>query len=280
MNEGDRSSLPQYLHTSFSVFFDVGIARFVELRGPAVSLRAFFFPSAEGLSLERRTASVELVDMPSLTVVGAAGCSFELMVTSPFLEPFCLGFSWTHTWLCCVHDGSPVRPVDWALSTNDFAADLSWSAWTLTVPNCGDGPRVTSFSRLVSQFYKPGPEQPLPTKESYLNINQVVSDLRREKDRINLAIAALIGTKSAGRATGRRGGISPAGRKRLSAAMKRRWAMRRRIGGASNAFVGARSAKRRGRMSAAARKRLSDAMKKRWAEGKMNRGKRRAGQAK
>jgi len=113
-----------------------------------------------------------------------------------------------------------------------------------------------------------------------LNIEQVVTDLRNEKDRIDRAIAALLGTKSARPAKGRRGGgITSAGRRRLSLAMKRRWAARKM--GSSSAAVGrARSAKRKGGMSSAARKRLSDAMKKRWAEGKMGRGKSRGRQDK
>ena len=88
-------------------------------------------------------------------------------------------------------------------------------------------------------------------------------------ERIGRAIAALTGMKSKVRSGPRRRGITPEGRKRLSEAMKKRWATRK--GGrsvTSSKKAVSSQAKRKG-MSAAARKRLSDALKKRWAEGKM-----------
>jgi len=76
-----------------------------------------------------------------------------------------------------------------------------------------------------------------------LEIQKIVSELEREKERIGRAIAALVGSASSilttrkrrvARKTAapaerkRRGGITPAGRRRLSEAMKKRWAERKR----------------------------------------------------
>jgi hypothetical protein len=78
-----------------------------------------------------------------------------------------------------------------------------------------------------------------------LEIDKIVSDLRKERDRIVKAIAALagMGAASTGKRRGRkpgpkaaattrkrRGGISKEGRKRLSELMKKRWAERRKKG--------------------------------------------------
>jgi hypothetical protein len=71
-----------------------------------------------------------------------------------------------------------------------------------------------------------------------LDLHKILSDLTAEKDRIVGAIEALLelpskrgpekGVKRA-RATGkRRGGMTPEGRRRLSLAMKKRWAERKR----------------------------------------------------
>ncbi len=78
-------------------------------------------------------------------------------------------------------------------------------------------------------------------KERTLDIENILSELRKERDRINTAIEALEGgavssaavKRGAGRAPRsgrRRGGITPEGRRRLSQAMKRRWAERRKKG--------------------------------------------------
>lgn len=80
-----------------------------------------------------------------------------------------------------------------------------------------------------------------------MNLQVIVADLKRERDRIDRAIAALdristnngaIATKGRARATrpastkprssSRKGHLTAAGRKRLSELMKRRWAERRR----------------------------------------------------
>jgi len=77
-----------------------------------------------------------------------------------------------------------------------------------------------------------------------LEINKIVADLKKERDRLVRAITALVGAGAAtgakrGRKPGRkaattkrkrRGGISREGRKRLSELMKKRWAERRKKG--------------------------------------------------
>src|ERR1700751_4615273 len=79
-------------------------------------------------------------------------------------------------------------------------------------------------------------------EESILDTGRIVAELKRERDRLNLAIAALDGQspKSATRtsavphrtARSKRKGdrLTPAGRRRLSDLMKKRWAARRKKG--------------------------------------------------
>ncbi|HEV2170348.1 MAG TPA: hypothetical protein VGR40_05335 [Candidatus Binatus sp.] len=79
-----------------------------------------------------------------------------------------------------------------------------------------------------------------------MDIDKIVADLKKERDRLASAITALLGmgsgggngrrrgrkpgTKMAGTKRKRRGGISKEGRKRLSELMKKRWAERRKKG--------------------------------------------------
>ena len=78
-----------------------------------------------------------------------------------------------------------------------------------------------------------------------MEIDKIVGDLKKERDRLVRAIAALVGAGSAanGRKRGRkaapkaaatkrkrRGDITKEGRKRLSELMKKRWAERRKKG--------------------------------------------------
>src|SRR5260370_11155595 len=75
-------------------------------------------------------------------------------------------------------------------------------------------------------------------KEHSLDLQRILSDLVTERDRIIRAIEALLGSASKRgpkkgmkrpRAAGRRkGGITREGRRRLSLAMKNRWAERKR----------------------------------------------------
>jgi hypothetical protein len=83
-------------------------------------------------------------------------------------------------------------------------------------------------------------------KELTLDLNKLVADLTKERDRLGRAIAALMGSalsvggKRVGRPKGsttkpkkqKRGGLTPEGRRRLSLAMKRRWAERKKKAGA------------------------------------------------
>ena len=111
-----------------------------------------------------------------------------------------------------------------------------------------------------------------------MDLQSIVSELKNERDRIIRAIVALERDLMGGRgksadrssagasAPARNGGITPAGRKRLSEAMKQRWAARRgsRIGSVS-ATASAAPKKKRGGLTPAGRKKLSQMMKKRWA---------------
>jgi hypothetical protein len=77
-----------------------------------------------------------------------------------------------------------------------------------------------------------------------LDLQRIVADLKKERDRLIRAIAALVGSasqqgakkgsagapKRAGVTRKKRGGITPEGRRQLSLAMKRRWAERRKKG--------------------------------------------------
>ena len=106
-----------------------------------------------------------------------------------------------------------------------------------------------------------------------MDLNRIITELKAERDRIVRAIAALLEdakvavsrtVRRAGAPKRRRGGLTAQGRRRLSQAMKRRWA-ERRIGKTTGK---ARAPKRRGGLTPAGRKKLSEAMKKRWAEKK------------
>jgi hypothetical protein len=75
-----------------------------------------------------------------------------------------------------------------------------------------------------------------------LDLDKLVADLKKERDRLGKAITALLGSvmsgsgKKIGRPKGstskkrKRGGLTPEGRRRLSIAMKKRWAERRKQG--------------------------------------------------
>jgi hypothetical protein len=104
-----------------------------------------------------------------------------------------------------------------------------------------------------------------------LDLDKIIAELKREREKTGRVIAALLkgaglsGKRSTRKAARKRKGtITPEGRRRLSLAMKRRWAERRAKGLSRKTAV----PKRRGRLTPAGRKRLSEAMKKRWAERK------------
>ena len=110
-----------------------------------------------------------------------------------------------------------------------------------------------------------------------MDLNTIINDLKTERDRIGRAIAALLDeakvvvgavtTRKAATPTRRGKGLTAAGRRRLSEAMKRRWAERRGKGAAPKSAA-ATKPKRRGGLTPAGRKKLSEAMKRRWAERK------------
>ena len=116
---------------------------------------------------------------------------------------------------------------------------------------------------------------PAIKQEAKLDLNRIITELKTESDKIGRAIAALLAdakvvvggsVRRAAAPKRQRGGITAAGRRRLSQAMKRRWA-ERRLGKTTGK---ASATKRRGGLTAAGRKKLSEAMKKRWADKKKN----------
>lgn len=108
-----------------------------------------------------------------------------------------------------------------------------------------------------------------------MDTTQILSDLRTELKRLDQAIAALESLGSTGSTSVRRGrppvtaapkksgrrGLTPAGRRRLSAMMKARWAARRKAAGKP----APKQARGRRHMSAAARKKIAEAQRARWA---------------
>ena len=117
-----------------------------------------------------------------------------------------------------------------------------------------------------------------------MDLIKIIAELKSEQDRIGKAIDALLkGAGSIGPSKHasreavepkRRGGMTPEGRKRQAAAMRRYWAARR----AKSAPISkkttapakaAATTKRGGGLTSAGRKRLSELMKKRWAERRM-----------
>jgi len=115
-----------------------------------------------------------------------------------------------------------------------------------------------------------------------MDIQNIVAQLKSEVSRIGEVIGLLEGNTPTKKRIGRPpasalgnsrprrgGGLTPAGRRKLSEAMKRRWAQRRRATGASRASTSVAAAakpKKSGGITAAGRRKLSEAMKKRWAE--------------
>jgi hypothetical protein len=112
---------------------------------------------------------------------------------------------------------------------------------TLSGLGCELGPPLTLSMACQPSWNHFGIRQlrrPVKRKERTLDLQKIVSELRAERDRINQAIEALDGKASpattkrgAGAAPApgrRRGGITPEGRRRLSEAMKKRWAERRK----------------------------------------------------
>jgi hypothetical protein len=107
-------------------------------------------------------------------------------------------------------------------------------------------------------------------------LKEVIKGLEKQKTAIERALAALrevdgATAESAPAAAAparrgrprRKGGMTPEGRKRLSEALKKRWAAKR--AGSQVKPVAKTKAKKKGGMTPEGRKRLSEALKKRWA---------------
>jgi hypothetical protein len=99
----------------------------------------------------------------------------------------------------------------------------------------------------------------------FMNLQAIVNELRDQRDRIQQAIDALERTThstSTGKRIGRkpRRHMSAAGRARISAAQKKRWAERK----GKKVTSTPKNARKSG-ISAAGRKRISEMMKQRWA---------------
>jgi hypothetical protein len=110
------------------------------------------------------------------------------------------------------------------------------------------------------------------------SLNEVIKKLEQQRIGIERALAALREIEGPGLETGapaaasaprgrpkakRKGGMTPEGRRRLSEALKARWAAKK-ADSVVPAAVPAK-AKRKGGMTPAGRKRLSEALKARWA---------------
>ena len=115
-----------------------------------------------------------------------------------------------------------------------------------------------------------------------MDISAVVTQLRQELERIERAIAALVGLGSQPARRGRppkakhvapapgrkRRRMSAAARKRISAAMKQRWAKWKGKSAPKRLALVAKKSAGRKPMSPAMKKKLSAMMKARWAEKK------------
>jgi hypothetical protein len=114
------------------------------------------------------------------------------------------------------------------------------------------------------------------------SLNDVVKQLEGQRAAIEKALAALRELESPGiapadsprrgRPPKRKGGMTPAGRKRLSEALKARWAAKKAASAPKPAKAAKTAktappakAKSKGGITAAGRKKLSEALKARWA---------------
>jgi hypothetical protein len=107
------------------------------------------------------------------------------------------------------------------------------------------------------------------------SLSEVIKKLEQQRIGIERALAALRDIEGPGfetaapaavrsvgrpRKAKRKGGMTPEGRRRLSEALKARWAAKK-----AAAAAPAKKARRKGGMTPEGRKRLSEALKKRWA---------------
>ena len=103
-------------------------------------------------------------------------------------------------------------------------------------------------------------------------LNGIINQLERQKTAIERALTALRGIEGtpapappASAPAVLKGGMTPAGRRRLSAAMKKRWAAKKaaEVEPAATPETSTRTGKKR---SAAVRKRMKEAQRLRWAK--------------
>jgi hypothetical protein len=112
-----------------------------------------------------------------------------------------------------------------------------------------------------------------------MDINQVVSELKAEVNRIETAIAALLGFGGSPRrgrppkSALRRRKMSADARKRIGMAMKLAWAKRKGKSASKKGATPAKKSTARKPMSPAMKKKMSALMKARWAEKKKAGGK-------
>jgi hypothetical protein len=93
------------------------------------------------------------------------------------------------------------------------------------------------------------------------NFDSVLAELRLERKRLDIAIATLEGVTSDG-SRRPKGRISTAGRRKIAAAQRARWA---KLKGQKVVAIATPTRKNRQPLSAAARKRIAAAQKARWA---------------
>jgi hypothetical protein len=96
----------------------------------------------------------------------------------------------------------------------------------------------------------------------------IIQQLERKKTAIERALAALRDIEGtappANVPAARKGGMTPAGRRRISAALKKRWAAKK-AAEAAPAAIPAKAARRKVNLTPEGRERLADAMRRRWA---------------
>jgi hypothetical protein len=109
-------------------------------------------------------------------------------------------------------------------------------------------------------------------------LKEVIKGLEKQKTAIERALAALrevdgtavesapLAAVPARRGRPKRtGGMTPEGRKRLSEALKKRWAVKKAASQVKPQVKAKANARKKGGMTPEGRRRLSEALKKRWA---------------
>src|SRR5579871_1769335 len=100
----------------------------------------------------------------------------------------------------------------------------------------------------------------------------IITELEQQKAAIERALAALQNLDGGAPAQApasapakRKGGMTPAGKRRLIAALKKRWAAKKAASAVAPAAVPAKPVRRKVRFTPEGRKRLAEAMRRRWA---------------